>query len=132
MIIEGAKSRGVAKFTFDFAVQGGTVGDIVLNGDPLPSKAIVWDGVVDILTPLTDGSDGTSALSTAQSANDLISDTANSGAPWSSTGLKAIVPVGTQATAIKLTAERKPKLVVAGHDLTAGKFNLFLQYFLSD
>ena len=129
-IIEGAIARGVAKFTYDFDAQGGAVGDIVLQGTPLPDNAIIWDGVVDVITPLTGGT--TVAVTTAQSANDLITAAADTGAPWSTAGTKAIVPVGTQAASIKLTAARAPKIVVTVADITAGKFNLFVEYYLSD
>jgi len=131
MIIEGAKSRGVAKFSYDFDEQGGAMGDINLVGEPLPDNAIIWDGCVDVIEALTGAGGTTAALSTSQSANDLITAAAISGAPWSSIATVVIVPVGTVAACIKMTAERHPKLVIGSHDLTAGKFNLFLQYFLS-
>lgn len=130
-IIEGAVFRGVAKFSYDFSKQGGTEGDITLAGEPLPKNAIVWDGVVDVITPL-EGVGATAAVSTSQSADDLIAAAAISGAPWSTAGSKALVPVGDAANSIKMTAERAPKLVIASADLTAGKFNLFIEYYLSD
>jgi len=131
MIIEGAVQRGVAKFTYDFDALGGAAGDITLVGEPLPYKAIVWDGVVDVITKLA-GAGASVALTTSQSANDLITSAAISGSPWSSTGSKALVPVGDAANSIKMTAERAPKIVVTAADLTAGKFNLFIEYYLSD
>lgn len=131
-IIEGAVSRGVAKFSYDFDAQGGVKGDITLAGTPLPDNAIVWDGVVDVITPLTGGGSATAAVSTAQSANDLITAAAVTGAPWSTAGSKALVPVGDASNSIKMTAERAPKLVIGTAALTAGKFNLFIEYYLSD
>ena len=130
-VIEGAIARGVAKFQYDFAARGGAAGDIVLAGEPLPKYAVVWDGVVDVITAVV-GAGASCALTTSQSANDLITAAAVSGAPWSSTGSKAIVPVGDHTNSIKMTAERAPKLVISAADLTAGKFNLFLEYYLSD
>lgn len=132
--IDGAKFRGKAKFSYDFATQGGASGNITLLGDPLPKNAVLWDGCVDVITALTSAGDGdgTAALSTSQSANDIVSAASVAGAPWSTTGLKATVPTGAYNTAIKMTAQRAPILVVAGHDLTAGKFNLLIEYFLSD
>jgi hypothetical protein len=121
--------RGVAKFSYDFAARGGAAGDIVLNGEPLPKGAIVWDGMVDVVTAIV-GAGATCALTTAQSANDLITAAAVAGAPWSTTGSKAIVPVGDHTNSIKMTAERAPKLVISGADLTAGKFDLYIEYFL--
>jgi hypothetical protein len=131
-IIEGAIARGVAKFSYDFAVQGGVLGDITLAGTPLPKNAVVWDGVVDVITPLTGGAGATAAVSTAQSANDLITAADITGAPWSTAGSKALTPVGTAAASIKMTADRAPKLVIGTGALTAGKFNLFIKYYLSD
>lgn len=131
-IIEGAISRGVAKFSYDFDAQGGVAGDIVLAGNPLPKNAIVWDGVVDVITVPESGGSATIAVTTAQSANDLITAAAISGAPWSTTGSKALVPVGDAANSIKMTADRSPKIVVGTADLTKGKFNLFIEYYLSD
>ena len=130
-IIEGAISRGVAKFSYDFSALGGAEGDITLVGEPLPDNAIIWDGNVDVITPLV-GAGATAAVSTSQSADDLVAAAAVSGAPWSTVNTAAIVPVGTAAACIKLTAERAPKLVIASADLTAGKFNLFIEYYLSD
>jgi len=131
MIIEGAVQRGVAKFTYDFDALGGVAGDITLVGEPLPKNAIIWDGVVDVITPLV-GAGASVALTTSQSANDLITAAAVSGAPWSSTGSKALVPVGDASNSIKMTAERAPKIVITAAALTAGKFNLFIEYYLSD
>jgi hypothetical protein len=131
-IIEGAIQRGVAKFTYDYDLHGGTVGNVTLSGTPLPKNAIVWDGVVDVITALTSSLSGTAAVTTSQVANDLVTAAAVSGAPWSTTGRKAIVPVGTAAAAIKLTADRAPLLVIGTGALTAGKFNLFIEYYLSD
>ena len=130
-IIEGAVRRGTLKFTYDFDALGGDAGDITLVGEPIPDDAIVFEGVVDVITALV-GAGASVALSTSQSANDLISSAAVSGAPWSTTGLKAIVPVGAYDSAIKMTAERAPKITITGADLTAGKFNLFIEYYQSD
>ena len=131
-IIEGAQQRGVAKFSYDFAVDGGVTGDITLRGSPLPFKAIVWDGVVDVITVPTSLGGATAAVTTSQSANDLVTAAAIAGAPWSTTGLKALTPVGAAAAGIKMTAARAPKLVIGTADLAAGKFNLFIEYYLSD
>ena len=130
-VLEGAISRGVAKFSYDFAQQGGVVGDIVMAGNPLPKGAVIWDGVVDMITAVV-GAGATVALTSSQTGNDLITAAAVAGAPWSSTGLKALVPVGTAAAGIKLTADRAPKLVITAAALTAGKFNLFIEFYRSD
>lgn len=117
---------GHVKVTYDFAVHGGAIGDIPLELT-LPDNAIITGGFVDVLTaPLSAGS-ATVALK-IQSAGDLIAATAKA----SFTGLLAIVPVNTAATAIKLTEERTLTVTVATAALTAGKFNIFLTYRESD
>ena len=63
-----------------------------------------------------------------QAANDVINAAAFGGAPWSTTGEKDIIPDATGSTAIKLTADHSPALVIAAADLTDGKFRLILTY----
>jgi len=128
--VEGAIQRGVAKFQYDFTVHGGTVGSINLTGDQLPIGAVVYGGIIDVITALGSAGGATGALN-VEAANDLVSATVVAGAPWSTTGLKAIIPVATAGSSVKLTAARNIVLTVAVADLNAGKFNLFLVYFRS-
>lgn len=115
---------GVAKVTYDYAVHGGAVGDISLDL-VLPSGAIVYDGIVDVLTAPLSGGSATVALK-IQSSADLLGATAKA----SFTGMLDLVPAGTAATALKLTADRTLKVTVATAALTAGKFNVYIKYFL--
>ncbi len=126
---EGSLYRGVARFQYDYTVHGGAVSAINISGDPLPDGAIIYGGVLDVISALT-GAGATVALS-MNSANDIISAAAISGAPWSTTGIKAIVPVATAATSKKLTAERYMVATITGAVLTAGKFNVAVFYFRS-
>lgn len=127
------KKVQVLKATYSYAVQGGasTASINLLDTDgkaaKLPDNAVVKQVLIDVLTaPTSDGS-ATIAL-TAQSAGDLKAATAIA----SITGLVAGVPVGSAATMIKLTAERTVQMSVAVAPLTAGKFNVFIEYYLSD
>lgn len=131
-IIAGAVGRSVYKYTYDFSAQGGVAGDITMQGEPLPDNAIIFGGVADVVTALTSDGSATMGISTSQSADDIIADAAVSGAPWSTTGTKAIVPALAYDSAIKTTAQRAPKVVITTADLTAGKVNLYLFVFLSD
>ncbi|MBL7716584.1 MAG: hypothetical protein JNL01_14060 [Bdellovibrionales bacterium] len=120
------------KATYDFAKQGGVQGAIQLLGPDgkaakLPKGAVVRDCLIDVLTTPVGGS-ATIALGTGQTATDLKAATAIA----SYTGLVTCVPVGTAATAIKLTADRTPIATVATSDLTTGKFNVLIHYELSD
>jgi hypothetical protein len=126
------KTVNVLKAKYSFAVQGGAIGDIVLlddDGNPavLPDDALILQAIVDVITPATSGGSATVALK-AQSAADLLGATAVA----SVTGILAGVPVDTAATSIKLTADRTVKATVAVAALTAGVFNVFIRYVLSD
>ena len=129
--IEGAVLRGIAKFTYDFAVHGGTVGTINLTGDTLPKYAIVYGGLIDVITAISDTGGTSTASLHINAGNDLVSATATSGAPWSTTGIKAIMPVATAGTSIALTADLNVTITVGTENLLGGKFNVFLMYFRS-
>lgn len=121
----------VARYTYDFAVQGGAIAALALTGTALPANTIVLGGIMEVLTPLTSGGGATAALS-VEGANDLVAATVVAGAPWSTTGRKAIIPVFSAATAVKTSVARTPALTPAVAVLTAGKFNLFLFYVVTD
>ncbi len=121
----------VGKWTYSFAVNGGASGTIPMTGLALPANAVVVGGVMDVTT-IVAGAGATAAIQ-LESANDIISAAALSGAPWSTTGLKAIVPVFTNATYKKTTVgTRVPSLIVTAANLTAGVFNLQLVYMVDD
>jgi len=134
-VIEGARPRAVrpdAVFEYDFAVDGGAVGTIPLRaiaanlGSTFPANTEIFDSIIDVLTPLTGGAGATAALQ-AEAAGDVVAAAVVTGAPWSTGGRKAGIPVSA-ATSIKTTAARTPSLVVAVNPLTAGKFRLVLEY----
>ena len=129
--------KHVLKASYDFAKQGGAIGAISLLGEnglaaELPGKAIVTGCFIDVLTSPTSSGLATIALGTGQSTTDLKAATAIA----SYTGIVACVPVGTAVTAVKLTQAKSavvvPKATVAAFALTAGKFNVLIEYLLSD
>lgn len=111
---------------YDFAVDGGVVGDITLRGDSIPNGAIIVDALLHVDTALTSGGAATVAIKT-QGAADINAADAISGAPWSSTGAKRADFVATTAP-IKTTAVRPIIATVATADLTAGKFTVAVWY----
>ena len=116
---------------YDFAVQGGAIGTVNLlglDGKPVvvPQSAIIVDSLIDVLTPCTTSASGTIAL-TAQTAGDIKAALAAA----SYTGLVAGIPVGTAATSIKMTADRTLQATIATGAITAGKFNLIIEYIYS-
>jgi len=123
---EGNSGLQVAMAVYDFAVDGGAIGAIGL-GVTIPDNAIIWDGFYDVITTLTSATDAATIALHAQSANDLKTATAiSSGTTWDVAQPKAIVPVGTAAACIKLTAARELTATIAVEAVTAGKFVLYV------
>lgn len=123
---------------YDFATMGGAVGAISLQdfydkkAANLPGKILITGCFIDVLTAPTSGGSATIALGTGQSTTDLKTATAIA----SYTGIVACVPVGTAATAIKITAAKTtfvvPKITIATAALTAGKLIVHVQYVQSE
>ncbi|WP_433225592.1 hypothetical protein [Actinomadura formosensis] len=113
---------------YDFAVDGGAVGDIDLTPEAqIPANAVVLGGFAEVDVPPTSGGAGTLAVK-VEGAGDIIAAAAVSGAPWSTTGRKSVVPVFTGATSVKTTAARKIVATVATAALTAGVVDVVLFY----
>lgn len=113
---------------YNFAVDGGAVGDIDLTSSAqIPANAVVLGGFVEVDTVVTSGGSATVAVK-VEGAADIVAAAAISGAPWSTTGRKSVVPVFTGATTVKTTAARKIQATVATAALTAGAFDVVLFY----
>ena len=117
---------GIVKATYDFSAHGGAIGDVALDLK-LPDNAIVYQGLIDVITDPTSGGSATVALKIEGTA-DLLAATAIA----SVTGQLDTIPDGTATNAVKLTAERTLTVTVATAALTAGKFHVYLSYFLSE
>lgn len=128
-ISEGTRKLKTYAGEYDFAVDGGAVSTIPLRSDsgPIPSGSYVVGGLLDILTGFTTGAGAVAGIQ-VEAANDIVASTIVSGAPYSTTGLKSIIPAMTGVTAIKTTAARGPAIVIATGAVTAGKCRLLLYY----
>lgn len=133
-VIEGTTRLKSVQGEYDFAVDGGAVSTITLRGpsgsslaNEIPSGAVIEGGYVEVDTALTSGGSATVAV-TVEAANDIVNAAAYSGAPWSSTGRKSVIPAFTGATTVKTTAVRSVAIVVGTAALTAGKFRVVLYY----
>lgn len=110
---------------YDFAVDGGAVSTIALtSGTPIPSGSYILGGFLEVAT-IVAGS-GASVAIQVEGANDIVAAAAVSGAPWSTTGRKSIVPAFTGATVVKTTADRNISAVISAAVLTAGVFDVVL------
>lgn len=116
----------VVRARYDFAVDGGAVGDIVISAGTVPAGAYITSGFVEVDTAVTGA--GASVAVNVEGAGDIVAAAAISGAPWSTTGRKSIIPVGTGATSVKTTAARSVVATVSAAVLTAGAFDVVLFY----
>jgi hypothetical protein len=112
---------------YDFAVDGGAVGDIVLRSESaIPSGAVIVDTLILTDTVLTSSGSATVALK-ANSAADLVAATAISSSPWSAAGAVRGTLNATHAPVVT-TAKRSITATVATAALTAGKFRAVVWY----
>lgn len=124
---------GLLVGTYDFAVQGGATGTILLldvntgKKIELPVGAIVTKSYIDVQTPCTTSDAGTVALTTGQTAVDIMAATAAA----SVTGILAGVSVGTAATMKKISSTVKNPAAVIANNITGGKFRVYMEYVLS-
>jgi len=113
---------------YDFSVDGGAVGAIVISSTGvIPAGAYITHGFVEVDIACTSSASGTLAIH-VEAADDIVAAAAVSGAPWSTTGLKSIVPVATGATAKKTTAARSITATIGTGALTAGVVDVLLYY----
>lgn len=119
----GANERTVV-CAYDFAVQGGAVSSIAIG--TLPLGVIVTGGFMLVETAIV-GAGATAAID-SEATSDIVTAAAVSGAPWSTTGKKAINPKTNtpESTSVTTTAARNVNLTITAAVLTAGKFKLFL------
>lgn len=112
---------------WDFAVDGGAVGTIAITAEKIPAGAYILAGFVEVDTAVTSGGAGTLAVQ-AEAANDIVNAAAVSGAPWSTTGRKSVIPVFTGATTVLTTVARDLSVVIAAAALTAGVVDVVVFY----
>ena len=110
---------------YDFARQGGAQGSIVIGN--VPSGTWIIGGFMNVETAPVGA--GASIGITSEGAGDIVAVAAIVGAPWSTTGKKAIIPKRNtpESTSILTTAARNILFVISGADLTAGKVQVYLE-----
>lgn len=121
----GSDSRWIS-CPYSFAVNGGAQSSIVIGNVPLGTE-IIGGVLINTVAPVGAGA---SIGITVEGAGDVVAVAAISGAPWSTTGRKAILPkrnTPENAATIVTTAARNVLFVISGADLTAGTITLKLE-----
>jgi hypothetical protein len=114
---------------YTFAAQGGAVSTIGLTGGtPIPAGSTILGGYLSVVTPPTSGTSTAQVAIRIEAAGDTVAAAAVSGAPWSTTGHKAIIPVFTVATELLTTAARDVSAVITVEALTGGVFDVVIMY----
>lgn len=129
----GLASVGNAKMTYNFAADGGAIATITpINSPTIPAGAIILGGVVDLTTAITSNGGNTATIGLGLGAGaqvaSLLAPIVVSNAQWTPAGLKALIPVFTAASAVKVAAASRLTLTVAVQTLTAGVFDVNLAY----
>jgi hypothetical protein len=110
-----------AKFTYDFATDGGDISSITLG--QLPDKAVVTGGHIEVETAVTSGGSATVAFGIV----------ANTDAFVAATGKATLVLNYVAATSndlpLKMSGDTPVLATIATAALTAGKIHLFVQYY---
>lgn len=115
-----------AQAKYDFAVDGGTVGDIIpVQSDTIPSGAFIVDAMLITDTVVT-GATATLAVK-VEGAADIQSAAAISGAPWSTTGARRASFTATTAP-VTTTAARQITMTVGTAATTAGVVRVIVAY----
>lgn len=113
---------------YDFAKLGGAVGDYAL-GVKIPAGAIIINAFAYVQTAATSTNSTATIAVKAETANNIFTAAAVSGAPWSTTGMKLAIPdIATVADYKTIAAEAELTLSIAVEALTAGKINIFVTY----
>lgn len=121
------------KCQYDFSKQGGAVATYNLKAMDgadckLPNKALVMQATIDVITAGVTPSSGTIAIGTGVAINDIKTATAAA----SITGVLDGVPNWAAANKVKTAAVVTPSMTIATGKITAGKFNVFISYLLSN
>lgn len=122
----GLGRRKYARGFYEFAVDGGAVGDIALRGERIPAGAVIVDALLDVNTVPTSGGSATVAVK-VESAADVQTAAAISGAPWSTATPKRAT-FDADTAVVKTTASRAITATVAVAALTAGKFSVLVEF----
>lgn len=128
----GLSLMRVAHMKYDFAVDGGAVGEIIPASSPiLPNKAIIVGGLISVsVAVLAAAGAATVAIGTHAGSSTASLKAATAKASYSAASVQDLVPVNTAASAFRMNADGQMSITVATNPLTAGVFDVFAYYLL--
>jgi hypothetical protein len=126
----GGAGLNWVRATYDFAADGGAVGNINLIGrTDIPSGARILGGFIDIVTQPTSGTSTAQLRLSLEANGDVEAATVITNAQWNGVKMTNIIPRFNDATTwLKTTAVRDIVLAISVEALTAGKFDVYLAY----
>lgn len=126
-VVFGAQAGGVLVATYSFNFDGAAATNIDLDVY-MPSNAVVYDGIIDVITPVEPHAATNTVRLTLETGGDVLAATTNLGY---AAGFYDTIPAGTAATAFQTTARRQLTMQTAGATPTGGVFKVFLVWFQS-
>ena len=124
-VFTGGSTIRTVTAEYSFARHGGAISSITIGS--LPAGHRVVGGYMNVETVPVGA--GASIGITLEGAGDIVTVAAIVGAPWSTTGLKAINPKRNtpESTSVLTTVARNLLFVISGAVLTAGKVQVYLE-----
>lgn len=105
--------------------------NLLAQGTVIPDGAVVTRTWFEVLTTFTSTTTDNATIALAlNTANDIVTATAikTSGDKWDAAGFVAGAQVNTEATFLKLTANRELLMTVGTDTLTGGKIKVYVEY----
>lgn len=126
---QGGGGAQLAKATYDFSVDGGAIGTILLVSSPvIPVGAIIFGGLIDIPVTLTSGGAATVAIGLGSGAQAAALKAATGFATYANGSILPLIPVWTAASAFIVAADTKISVTIAAATVTAGKVAVNIYY----
>lgn len=114
------------QYFYDFATDGGAVGNIVLRGPKLPANFVIMNAIWEPTTAFTSGGSAQISLGTGTATATNLVGAAVLGTNGTTGRKQGIPDWATVGDSVKVTAESTPVLAVSVVALTAGAGTLVL------